>query len=980
MSTGGHPAPEPAGPDLRRVVQVLATTEKGARRRGSGYRVGTDAVLTAAHVVDDASSVHLRFLTEDGRTTEVPGKRVWTDSVADIAVLRIARDPDTGGPPATEVPPVRFARVTAVVACEALGFPRFKMRRDPASVLDGRPVLYRDSHHARGTTTPLAGVRQGALELSLRAPEYDADRNRSPWEGMSGAAVWSDGRLIGVVSEHHRPDGLGTLTASRVDRWYQSLPPARIRELTELIGLPHGAALLERLPSRRSESWLRTAAEELASRVERQWSEEERRRSVHDPFPLAVRFRNATGPFDNWSNIRRADPRSRTRAEPLGLTGALDRIVEVYRTIPSHRLVVLGRAGSGKTILALRFVLDQLGAPAPGDPVPVIFSLGSWDPATTSLHDWMCGQLVRDYPDLNAPAPNGGSLAAALVHGGRILPVLDGFDEIAGGLRSAALRALNATATGLLLTSRPEEYAEAVGAAEAVLRGAAGIELAPLALTDLATYLRRASPPAPGGDEDSTVWQPVLDELGGEARGPGARNVADVLSTPLMVTLARTVYRGARGPQPKELLDTDRFPTAETVEGHLLSAFVPAAYDLPPTGAENAGPRTVDRRRGRWDTERAEDWLGYLAGHLDLLGRGGQGARDLAWWELGTTMRRSSRAVAIGGLAAVAFGVTTAIGNIPVDLVATTCGLEFALVRGAVVGLLHGLAAGLIFGLVYWFAAGRAGLTPLPVRIRLSRKAWRRREQALRGGVIGVAVGLVAAVILLFLDRLVVPGLGLDDGQGGDGSAAFVFLAELGFGGGLVFGLTALLEDSLQSESAVRPTDLLNANRRLVAFRLLVWALVIGPLVGLVEGVWNGPLRGLEVGTVFGLEAAFGAGLAYGCGLTAWGQWVALARIWLPLTGRLPWRLMAFLDDAHQREVLRQAGAVYQFRHAKVQTHLSGAFRTKHSAHTSGAPARPVAAARASTRQGPSRTPSQGHSPAPSRKREHEQEREREPS
>jgi hypothetical protein len=85
----------------------------------------------------------------------------------------------------------------------------------------------------------------------------------------------------------------------------------------------------------------------------------------------------------------------------------------------------------------------------------------------------------------------------------------------------------------------------------------------------------------------------------------------------------------------------------------------------------------------------------------------------------------------------------------------------------------------------------------------------------------------------------------------------------------------------------------------------------------------SGPLRGLEVGTVFGLEAAFGAGLGYGLSLTAWGQWVALSRIWLPLTGRLPWALIAFLDDAHQRGVLRQAGAVYQFRHARIQSHLS---------------------------------------------------------
>ena len=40
---------------------------------------------------------------------------------------------------------------------------------------------------------------------------------------------------------------------------------------------------------------------------------------------------------------------------------------------------------------------------------------------------------------------------------------------------------------------------------------------------------------------------------------------------------------------------------------------------------------------------------------------------------------------------------------------------------------------------------------------------------------------------------------------------------------------------------------------------------------------------------------------------TAWGAFV-LVRSWLALSGRLPWRLMAFLDDAHERGILRQSG------------------------------------------------------------------------
>ncbi len=56
---------------------------------------------------------------------------------------------------------------------------------------------------------------------------------------------------------------------------------------------------------------------------------------------------------------------------------------------------------------------------------------------------------------------------------------------------------------------------------------------------------------------------------------------------------------------------------------------------------------------------------------------------------------------------------------------------------------------------------------------------------------------------------------------------------------------------------------------------------------------------------------------------TEWGPFT-VARCWLALRGRLPWRLMRFLADAHQhRGVLRAAGAVYQFRHVELQRHLA---------------------------------------------------------
>jgi len=53
-----------------------------------------------------------------------------------------------------------------------------------------------------------------------------------------------------------------------------------------------------------------------------------------------------------------------------------------------------------------------------------------------------------------------------------------------------------------------------------------------------------------------------------------------------------------------------------------------------------------------------------------------------------------------------------------------------------------------------------------------------------------------------------------------------------------------------------------------------------------------------------------------------WPQYL-IAAGWLAARGRLPWRLAAFLAEANDLQVLRQRGAAYQFRHARLQDHLA---------------------------------------------------------
>jgi hypothetical protein len=77
------------------------------------------------------------------------------------------------------------------------------------------------------------------------------------------------------------------------------------------------------------------------------------------------------------------------------------------------------------------------------------------------------------------------------------------------------------------------------------------------------------------------------------------------------------------------------------------------------------------------------------------------------------------------------------------------------------------------------------------------------------------------------------------------------------------------------------------------------------------------------IGLAVGLAVASAFGLAVApANESAWFGFVVTTR-WLAFRGKLPWKCMGFLDDAHRLGLLRTAGSVYQFRHAELQDHLA---------------------------------------------------------
>jgi len=604
------------------------------------------------------------------------------------------------------------------------------------------------------------------------------------------------------------------------------------------------------------------AVKQLVQVQHEQWTAEQAARQVQDPYPLPVRWEvsdRAQAVMASWAAVR-----GRPGGGPIPMDGRFDRIATVFTGPRSpRRLVVIGEPGAGKSMLVLRLTVDLLTTMQqqiepgrhPADPIPVMLSIGVWDPEKPLL-EWVAERLAADNPPLRRTVTGAGggrrSLAAELVATGRILPILDGLDEIAPEQHPAALAGIEAMAAQLgqfVLTCRSEAYEAAVSRVGSIARTPV-VEIQPLVPHDVSRYLKE------GTDDGGTRWARVAERLESQPASPVAR----VLTTPLYTWLARTVYR-QRHTHPDELLDADWARTAEGIEEHLLDGLIPAVFA---TAGGGHRPRTTAQ------TTRAHRHLAFLAGHLHR-----RNTYDLSWWQLQDAIPRWQIALVPGLLLGLVAGTAAA----------TAAGLWL----GPICGLLVGLPAALVVGI---------NGDPAPRRIRVQFR--KLASRLMIGFLCGSGIAFVFALGLVY---------------------------ELLFGllFGLVAGFTGVADDWQRSGG---PSALLREDRMATVVPRLLFATLVGVAAGSRSSLWSGLLFGLAGGLVLAPLAKFvdaivdedttGRASLFG---GAWQRFL-LVRCLLAGTGRVPWRLMTFLQEAHDRGLLRQAGAVYQFRHARLQDYL----------------------------------------------------------
>ncbi|MFI7081954.1 NACHT domain-containing protein [Micromonospora sp. NPDC049903] len=626
------------------------------------------------------------------------------------------------------------------------------------------------------------------------------------------------------------------------------------------------------------------ACDELARALAHRWSDNDRWRRVYDPWPLPV----------SW-----ADKGSGRRHE-------FGEIADFFRALPNRRLIILGAAGSGKSVIAQKLARDLLTRREVGGLVPVVVSAATWQP-DRSMTEWIEETLLSVLPDLAARPVRaiGIDTVAGMIARDGVIPIVDGLDELPEGIRAEVIESINRHGSdqAMVLTSRPEEFTEAVATAGRPLSRSAVITLRPLRLSDARRYLREST----GGDPDR--WMPLF------AAARSSEPLATVLTNPLSLWLMRTVYEQGDS-RPSSLLALPQ--TVEALEHRLFEHFLPSVYQ--PIGAD----------RPRWRSDRAGRWLGAQARwmHWEASGKARQ---ELRWWDL-AAWNASGLAGAARVFRATVKGAAAAI--------ALTWVADLHRARpGVVTGAIRDTLSGGLLGQRALPALQEAGAALAPVFNTLVALFPQRPVNVIALATVATIVFFVRsqedpalpaapawdprpwltralrhAVVASVLFYVGFQAVGLLHGRFSpvDGSLLWSVLAVAM----LAAGVTRPRLFSVGKTS--EPQSSLLADRRATLTaglaRLLLLAVSCGVLAGLRATVVLGTVgAALLVARLF-----FGSRRAHARAYETYAE----ARLGSWLAGWGPWNMLGFLGDAHARGVLRQSGAAYEFRHVRLLKHL----------------------------------------------------------
>ena len=652
----------------------------------------------------------------------------------------------------------------------------------------------------------------------------------------------------------------------------------------------------------------------LLDRVKNYWVKGPLNLSLHNQVMVELGLDER---FDN--HLVFESPEHRKMSLPPG-TRVIDKFDDLGVS-EGKTLLLLGKAGSGKTTALLEMASDLL-ADADEDitiPVPVVLLLPSWgaDKQFTNFTDWLVDELDKKYLVAKAQARR-------WIQKQKLLLLLDGLDEVKVEHCESCIREINQfirehKQTSIVICSRVQEY----DSFTEKLKFQGIVELQPLNQEKISRYFDDS------GKELAALKQMWLED----------KSLKELAETPLMLNVMTIAYQGLA----KQ--DIPRMGSAEEYRCHLFDAYIERMFER--------GRANQKFFNQKYPKNRAIPWLTWLA--KKMISKSQQEFMiqqiqpDINWLPIGTDRKLYRICIRLitgllGGIATVLHAGTQATDELTDLINLAIPGIIAGLVAGLlstmidekidrdIPKLIAGLFSGLIFVLIFaqtstqivigsghdvikdllfpllidGFVIGILWglMRPKIQEVDTIKWTWHR---FIEFSQVGFFCGLIYVLLHIFFVRDFYSKKILSN-----------VLTEL-----IIFTLLSGIVGGMDKRSNIDKNEILIPNQDIwrALSNIKIYFTILVPVGMCCSFPYSkgGLHEVISIGLAVGILAAVAAGQRSGLVLI---QHLTL-RVILWARGYIPWNYALFLNYATELIFLKRSGGIYMFYHRTLMEHYA---------------------------------------------------------